>query len=145
MFAAHVDDVSVIIGLVIGATLFTAGLVWIGYRFHVGTLDAEALAEKTAVPHPRSAVDWPELRVRSVLAQPDDEHCLLVSVSWPAWPDRTSILLLEVPRPTNDLDRLNHWCTSQASVTPLRGPEGSVELRRRHTLERVQAHVLAEA
>jgi hypothetical protein len=145
MLAAHVDGVSVIIGLVIGATLFGGGLAWIGYRFHVGTLDARALADKTAVPHPRSAVDWPELRVRSVLAQPDDGHRLLVSVLWPAWPDRTSILLLDVPRAIDDLDRLNHWCTSQASVTPLRGPEGSVELRKRHTLERVQVRVLAEA
>jgi hypothetical protein len=144
MLAAHVGGVSIIIGLTIAGTLLVGGMVWIGYLFHVGTLDAKALAEKTAVPHPRSAVDWPELRVRSVLAQPDDGHYLLVSVLWPAWPDRTSILLLEVSAAADDLHRLSDWCSTQAPVTPLRGPEGSVELRRRHSLERVQAHVLAE-
>jgi hypothetical protein len=145
MLAADVGGAGVIIAVAVGMALFTAGLGWIGYLFHVGTLDANALAEKTAVPHPRSAVDWPELRLRSVLAQPDDGRFLLVSVSWPAWPDRTSILLLEVPRASDDLHRLSGWCASEASVTPLRGPEGSVELRKRHSLERVQVHVLAEA
>jgi hypothetical protein len=145
MLAAHVGGAGIIIAVAIGAALFAAGVGWIVYLFHVGTLDATALAQKTAVAHPRSAVDWPELEVRSVLAQPDDGHQLLVSVSWPAWPDRTSILLLEVSSANDDLHRLNDWCSSQASLTALRGPEGSVELRRRRTLERVQAHVLAEA
>ena len=72
MAAGAVYRQSVVAALALaGAVLFiVAGLGAAARRVHVGGLDAQALAEKLAVPHPVSALDWPELRVRAVVPQP---------------------------------------------------------------------------
>jgi hypothetical protein len=50
-----------------------AGLTWWAARLvHVGSLDAQALAEKAAWPTPASALDWPELHVLAVVSQPGE-------------------------------------------------------------------------
>jgi hypothetical protein len=36
------------------------------------------------VPYPTSLVDWPELRVRSAVSEPDEPLLVLLLVEWPA-------------------------------------------------------------
>jgi hypothetical protein len=133
----------VVISLVVGA-VFVAAAAYALYLIHVGLLDAAALAEKVAVPRPTSALDWPEMHVSSVLAEPDDGHQLLVSVVWPARPTHHSILLFEVSDQERDLQRLAEWSSVQASVTAVRLVGNGVELRQRQGLQRVYASLLAE-
>jgi hypothetical protein len=128
----------------VGGVLFMAAAGYALYLIHVGLLDAASLAEKVAVPRPVSALDWPEMHVSSVLAEPDDGTQLLVSVVWPARPTHHSILLFEVSDQQRDLRRLTEWSSSQASVTAARLVGNGVELRQRHGLQRVQAALLAE-
>jgi len=137
------------------SVLVMAGLAWTARRVHVGTLDALALAEKVATPTPSSsALDWPELRVRAVvpqpdepaeLAQPDKAAQVLLLVEWPAHPERTSILLVALdgsdPRP---LPILAEWCAMRTSVSPARYGRAGLELRRRLSLERVYGLLIAE-
>lgn len=136
------------------SVLVMAGLAWTARRVHVGTLDALALAEKVATPRPSSALDWPELRVRAVvpqpdepaeLAQPDKAAQVLLLVEWPAHPQRTSILLVALdgsdPRP---LPLLAEWCATRTSVSAARYGRAGVELRRRQSLERVYGLLIAE-
>jgi hypothetical protein len=136
------------------SVLVMAGLAWTARRVRVGTLDALALAEKVATPSPSSALDWPELRVRAVvpqpdepaeLAQPDKAAQVLLLVEWPAQPQRTSILLVALDgSDRRPLPLLAEWCATHASVSPSRyGPTG-LELRRRQSLERVYGLLIAE-
>jgi hypothetical protein len=128
-----------------GIGLFiAAGLTWAGRLLHISNLDAQALAEKIAFPKPTSALEWPELRVRSVVLQPDAVPLALVQVGWPTYPQRVATLLMELDR---DEERsaalLCRWSVSGAAVAALRrGPE--LELRRRQSLERVHALLLTE-
>src|SRR5580692_10109564 len=64
----------VIAAVGLGGTLLfiVAGLIWTARLVHVGSLDAAGLAEKIAVPEPVSALDWPELHLRSVVPQPGE-------------------------------------------------------------------------
>jgi hypothetical protein len=50
--------------------IVAAGLSWTVRRVHICNLDALALAEKVAIPQPESALDWPELHVRAIIASP---------------------------------------------------------------------------
>ena len=63
-----------------------AGLAWAARLVYVGNLDAQALADKAASPSasPRSAsaLDWPEILLRSVVAQPDEQPLVLLDVVW---------------------------------------------------------------
>jgi len=128
-----------------GVVLFiAAGLLWSARLVRVGNLDAQALAEKVAMPDPVSALDWPELHVRAVVPQPDEPPLVLLVVGWPAHPQRASTLLLALD---NGDDRsvsvLSRWCSTQASISPTRrGAE--MELRRRQSLEQVHAVLVAE-
>jgi hypothetical protein len=133
----------VVISLVVGV-VFLAAAAYALYLIQVGLLDASALAEKVAVPRPSSALDWPEMHVSSVLAEPDDGSQLLVSVVWPARPTHHSILLFEVSDQQRDLRRLAEWSSLQASVTAVRLVGNGVELRQRQGLQRVYASLLAE-
>jgi len=129
-----------------GVTLFVvAGLAWTARLVHVGNLDAQALAEKTATPSPTSALDWPELHVHAVIAQPDDQSVVLLHVGWPAHPDRQATLVVALDEgETRPLSLLSQWCATAASVSPLRGNSAELELRRRQSLERVHAVLIAE-
>jgi hypothetical protein len=110
-------------------------LVWTVRLVHVGNLDAQELALKTAVPEPESALDWPELHLKAVVAQPDD---------WPAHPEQSAMLLLALDE-GDSLSLLSEWCARQASVSPSRYlPPPGLVLRRRQSLERVHAQLLAE-
>ena len=128
-----------------GVILFVAaGLAWAARLVHVGNLDAQELAEKVAVPHPESALDWPELRLQAVVTQPDEPPLVLLRVGWPAHPRQAATLLVALDSGDDrSLSLLSQWCSTHASVSPTRrGAE--LELRRRQSLERVHAILVAE-
>jgi hypothetical protein len=112
-----------------GVVLFiAAGLIWSARLLHVGHLDAQALAEKVAVPNPVSALDWPELHVRAVVPQPDEPPLVLLVVGWPAHPRRASTLLVALDSGDDrSLSLLSRWCSTQASISPTRrgGADGA--------------------
>jgi hypothetical protein len=130
--------------LAAACVLVTVGLIWTVRRVRIGGLDAMALTEIPAAPHPRSALDWPELRVRAVVPQPDGPALVLVVVGWPAYPNREATLLLAIqsdgPR---SLDLLEQWRDASAPVSPVRRGE-LCELRRRQSLELVRGLLIAE-
>jgi hypothetical protein len=79
------------------------------------------------------------------LALPDKAAQVLLLVEWPAYPQRTSILLVALdgsdPRP---LPLLAEWCGTRTSVSAARYGRAGVELRRRQSLERVYGLLIAE-
>lgn len=122
-----------------------AGLAWTARLVYVGNLDAQALAEKTGSPVPSSALDWPELHLHAVVTQPDEQSLVLLHVGWPAHPQREATLLVALDQgDTRSLSLLSQWCTCAASVAPLRRDGAELELRRRQSLERVRAVLMAE-
>jgi hypothetical protein len=153
-----------------GAALFIiAGLGAAARMVHIGNLDALALAEKLDVPHPVSALDWPEFRVRAVVPQPGEPSEILLLAERPRHNGQTSTLLIEVyigqrvgqlttgsrpdysasdPTAVAPLERqvalLSRWCDAGASVSPSRRGPAELELRRRQSLERVRGRLLAE-
>ena len=131
---------------IVGVILFiVTGLAWTARLVRIGNLDAQALAEKTATPVPASALDWPELHVHAVVAQPDEQSVVLLHVGWPAHPDREATLVLVLDQAERrSLSLLSQWCAGAASISPLRGKGAELELRRRQSLERVHAVLLAE-
>ena len=129
-----------------GVVLFmVTGLAWTARLVHVGNLDAQALAEKTASPVPSSALDWPELHVHAVIAQPGEQRLVLLHVGWPAHPQREATLVVALNEgERRSLSLLSQWCSGEASVSPVRGDGAELELRRRQSLERVHAVLIAE-
>jgi hypothetical protein len=122
-----------------------AGLAWTARLVHIGNLDAQALADKTGTPSPASALDWPELHVHAVVAQPDEQCVVLLHVCWPAHPQREALLMVALDEAERQsLSLLSQWCADAASVSPVRGAGAQLELRRRQSLERVHAVLLAE-
>ena len=125
--------------------IVAAGLYWTARLLHIGNLDAHGLAEKLGAPGPGSAFDWPELRVRAVIPQPGEPSLLLLVAVWPAHPECTSTLLLDVaPEGERALALLSRWCDTKASVSPARLAGQQVELRRRQSLQRIGGVLLAE-
>lgn len=128
----------------------TAGLIWTARLVHIGNLDAQALADKLDKPYPVSALDWPELRVRAVVPQPGERRLdapplVLLHVGWPEHANRAATLLIALDSgDRQSLSLLSQWCVSQASVAPVRRHGAEVELRRRQSLERVHAVMVAE-
>jgi hypothetical protein len=129
-----------------GVILFiVAGLAWTARLVYVGNLDAQALAEKAAVPAPASALDWPELHLQAVVAQPDERPLVLLHVDWPAHPERMATLLVALDRDDRQsLPMLARWRDCRASIAPTRRDGAELELRRRQSLERVHAVLIAE-
>ncbi len=122
-----------------------AGLAWTARLVHIGNLDAHDLCVKLSVPAPVSALDWPELHLNAVVAEPDGQPVVLLHVDWPAYPERAATLLLALDRDDrHSLRLLSQWCADQAPVSPARqnGPE--LTLRRRQSLQRVHAILVAE-
>ena len=125
--------------------LIAAGLAWTAYLVHVGNLDAIELAGKVAVPDPVSVLDWPELHVRAIIPQPDERPLVLLLVDWPAHPQRAATLLVALDRGDDrSVPLLSQWCATQASVSPTRKGGADLEFRRRQSLERVHAVLVAE-
>lgn len=130
-----------------GVILFIGtGLVWTARLVHIGNLDAQELADKTACPGPVSALDWPELRLHAVVEQPGERPViLLLHVGWPAHPHRQAMLVVALDEAEQrSLTLLSQWCAGAASVSPSRGAGAELELRRRQSLDRVHAVLLAE-
>ena len=127
------------------AVFIAAGLAWTARLVHIGNLDARDLAAKLAVPAPASALDWPELHLNAVVAQPDKQPMVLLHVDWPAHPQRAATLLLALDRDDRrSLPLLSLWCADHASVSPARQDGAELTLRRRQSLERVHALLVAE-
>jgi hypothetical protein len=138
--------VGVIVAAAVGGVILfvAAGLGWAARLLHIGNLDALELAEKVAVPHPVSVLDWPELRVQAVVEQPTEPPLLLLAVGWPEYPERTATLMIALDHGDGrSLSRLSQWCSTRASVSPTRQGTRMV-LRRRQSLERVHAVLMAE-
>jgi hypothetical protein len=137
----------IVAAAVAGACLFIAiGLAWTARLVHIGTLDALELAGKLAVPEPVSALDWPELRLRAVVPQDadDGQALVLLLVEWPAHGEQAT-LLVDLGRDGRlSLPLLSQWCAARASVSPGRRGPGELELRRRQSLDRVRALLVAE-
>jgi hypothetical protein len=122
-----------------------AGLAWTAHLVHVGSLDALALADKVAVPDPVSALDWPEFHVRAIIPQPDEPSLVLLLVGWPAQPRAEATLLVALDAADHrSVPLLTQWCATKASVSPTRRGGAALELRRRQSLERVHAVLMAE-
>jgi hypothetical protein len=136
----------VILAIAIAAIFLSlvAVLGWTVRLLRISGLDAHALAEKLAFPEPASALEWPELRVQSVVPQPDDLSPVILEVGWPAYPERVATLLVALDHEqARALSLLCRWSTAGAAVMTLRqGAE--LELRRRQSLERVHATLLDE-
>jgi len=133
--------------LILGAVVLLAagGLAWAARLVHVSNLDALELAAKVGVPDPVSALDWPELRVRAIVPQPGDQPLVLLLVGWPAHPQRTATMLLAIDSSDHrSVPLLSLWCATQAPVSPTRRDGADLELRRRQSLERVHAALIAE-
>ena len=125
--------------------LMAAALTWTAHVVHIGNLDMQALADKLATPEPVSALDWPELRVQAVIPEPGGQSLVLLRVGWPAHPRQAAALLVALDRGDQlSLPLLSQWCTRQASVAPVRQEGAELELRRRQSLERVHAVLVAE-
>ena len=129
-----------------GVILFiAAGLTWTARLVHIGNLDMLALAEKTAAPEPASVLDWPELRLRAVVPQPGGQQLVLLHVGWPKQPPQAATLLVALDSGDHRaLALLSQWCAGQASISPVRQQGAALELRRRQSLERVHAIMVAE-
>jgi hypothetical protein len=136
------DVTVVLVALAVGC-LIGGGVAWSVYLIRVGLLDARDLAEKTTIGHPRSAVQWPELRIGSVLPDPAEEF-VVVSVTWPAHPSRVSLLVLRLEGHSEALQLLA-WSATHASVTTNQSSGPWIEFRRRGSLERVHAFVVGES
>jgi hypothetical protein len=142
--ASYSQHVIHVIALTVVSLFVVAGLTWAGRLLHISNLDVQALTEKVAFPVPASALEWPELQVQSAVPQPDELSLVIVQVGWPAHPERVAVLLVALDRDEQRaVSLLSQWSTSGASVAAMhRGVE--VELRRRRSLERVHAILLAE-
>lgn len=134
-----------------GMILFlVAGLTWTGRLLRISRLDAQALAEKVAFPVPGSALEWPELQVQSVVPQPDELSAVnelstvILQVGWPAYPEQVAVLLVALDHDERRaLSLLSQWSDARAAVAAVRqGAE--LELRRRQSLDRVHAILIAE-
>jgi len=129
-----------------GAALFiVAGLGAAARIVHIGNLDALGLAAKLATPYPASAADWPELTVRAVVQQPDEQATVLLLVDRPYHDTPAVTLLLELSGPPERSVRLlENWCQASSSISPRLRGGAEIELRRRQSLERVRGRLLTE-
>ncbi len=137
----------IVAGLLAAAILLAAVamLAWTARLVHIGNLDAMALADKVAVPHPVSALDWPELLVKAIVPQPAEQPLILLLVSWPAHPRQQATLLVALDSgDQRSVPLLSQWCDTGASISPTRQQGAALELRRRRSLDRVHAVLIAE-
>jgi hypothetical protein len=140
-YAQHVIVAIALAGVIL---FLAAGLAWSARLLRISGLDAQALAEKAAFPQPASAFEWPELQVRSVVPESGTLSPVIVQVGWPAYPEQVSNLLVMLDQDDRQaLSLLAQWSSTGASVAAQRqGAE--LNLRRRQSLDRVHATLLAE-
>ena len=121
------------------------GVAYTVRSLHVGMLDAMALASKTAVPRPRSARDWPELRLDAVVPAPSYDGDILVVARWPGRPGTVSTMVLRSDGSRERALRwLADWCRRDVAISPMPWQRDGIELRPRRASRRVCACVLAE-
>ena len=115
-------------------------------RINMGLLDAVTLATKVAVSNPRSARDWPELTIVAVVVSPTDQSESLVEVIWPGRPGNRAVLVVHLDdHDHRDLRLLRSWQVQGASILPMPLSSFDIELRRRGSLDRIRATVVAES
>lgn len=121
----------------------TGLLAWTARLMQAGSTGRSARAAKIIMP--ASALDWPELQVRAVVPQPDEQSLILLLVGWPARQQKAATLLVAVDSDDHQSAQLlARWCETQASVSPTRCGGARLEFRRRQSLERVHAVLVAE-
>lgn len=127
-------------------SLVATGLLAGTARFlQARSLDHSALAASAVRPDPVSALDWPELHVRAVVPQPDEQSLILLLVGWPAHQQKAATLLVAIDSDDHrSVPLLSHWCETQASVSPARCGGARLEFRRHQSPERVHAVLVAE-
>ncbi|HEX2738679.1 MAG TPA: hypothetical protein VHP57_11155 [Acidimicrobiia bacterium] len=134
-----------IIGLALLVSAVTAGIAYAVHMFRISVRDSFDLAAKLAVPHPRRAADWPELRLDEVVFDPGFAERILVRARWPAHPEFRALLVLEVlDAPERARRLLVEWRDTDASLSPCADAESALVLRRRRTNHVVDARVIRE-
>jgi hypothetical protein len=111
----------------------------------LGMLDAHDLASKLAIPHPRCAAEWPELRLESVVVDPEGSSRVLVGATWPAHPECRAFLLLDLDEaPSRARRLLAQWCDDNVSLSPRTLDGERIRLRRRRSRDAMCARVVRE-
>jgi len=134
-----------VVAVTVLAVGLAAGIVLTVRRFELGTLDAFELATKLSAPRPDTLLDWPEVRLETVLQSPWSPSEVLLEARWPGRPETHSVLVVEIDE--HDLiarRRLWKWCRTGASLSPMRHGPGRVALRCRRTFHRVELQLLSE-
>jgi hypothetical protein len=109
----------------------------------IGAREAGDLAGKLAIPFPRCAADWPELRLDAVVPDPERAKRVLLLARWPADPDRSALLVVDVDGAATRGQRLlMHWRDSDASLAPVLIARDRLLLRRRRARDTVIAIVI---
>jgi hypothetical protein len=122
-----------------------ASFAWAVHIIRVGARDSGDLAAKLAVPVPRRAADWPELRLDAVVPDPETAAQVLLLVRWPAHPERRALLVLDVDIAAGQAHRLLMcWRDLDASLSPRAIVGDRLVLRRRCTKDTVSALVVRE-
>lgn len=127
-------------------SLVATGLMaWTARLVQARSLDNLALATEAGTPDPVSALDWPELHVRAVVPQPDEQSLILLLVGWRGRQHKAATLLVAVDSDDHrSAQLLTQWCETQASVSPTRCGGAHLEFRRHQSPERVHAVLVAE-
>ena len=122
-----------------------SSIAWAVRVVRLGSRDSGDLAAKLAVPFPRRAADWPELRLDAVVPDPESAERVLLLARWPAHPDRRVLLVLDVDDGAIRAHRLlMGWRDLDASLSPLAVANDRMVLRRRRTNDAVSALVVRE-
>jgi hypothetical protein len=117
-----------------------------GHALRIPSRNARDSVAKLEQPRRSSARDWPELRVATVVPDPDDANTLLVVVQRPAHPTPRSLLVLTTAGSDDRARRLlETWRDSEASVSPTRVGERGVVLRRHRDLRELRAVLVHES
>jgi hypothetical protein len=132
-------------GLTSFSLVVTGGLAWAIRRFRIATRDAVDLVAKLAVPRPVYAADWPELRIDALVCDPHAPARALVVARWPAKPEPSALLLIEIDLPSDRAkETLARWRSDAVSISPRWLPEGRMMMRRRRSNECVNVRLVRQ-
>src|SRR5262245_5090184 len=99
-------------------------------RFEIGSRDAYELASKLAAPIPETVRDWPEMRLDGVLQSPWSSSEVLLDARWPDHRHVRSVLLVHIGGGDGTTRRrLDEWCRTGASLSPMGDGPGRLRLR----------------
>src|ERR1700730_14168056 len=79
------------------------------HLIRVGARDSVDLGAKLAIPFPKCAADWPELRLDAVVPDPEHAERVLLLARWPAHPECRALLVLDVNTAARGQRLLMHW------------------------------------